>query len=273
MKLAFSTLGCPDWPIEKVVEKARQYGYDGVELRTHPDGKHLSPDVPPEKARELAKSFRDAGVRVFALSGYAEYSSRDPAKIRANEELTRKLVALANIMGATMVRVYGGRGEEGEDLARVAERVARVAKPLAEAAHGQGVRLAIETHDAWNRGTDLIRILDRAKSPGLTVCFDIHNTLHVNHEWQETYSILKTHIGYCHMKDACPGIEGGSGLVMVGAGELPLREILRALKKDKFTGYLSFEWEKRWCPELEAPERVFPQYLYKMREEWGRETI
>ena len=33
MKLAFSTLGCPDWDITRIAETAGQLGYDGVELR------------------------------------------------------------------------------------------------------------------------------------------------------------------------------------------------------------------------------------------------
>ena len=33
MKLAFSTLGCPDWNVDQIVEAARRLRYDGVELR------------------------------------------------------------------------------------------------------------------------------------------------------------------------------------------------------------------------------------------------
>ena len=30
MKLAFSTLGCPDWPLERVLEAASKWQLDGV---------------------------------------------------------------------------------------------------------------------------------------------------------------------------------------------------------------------------------------------------
>src|SRR4029453_4531661 len=33
MKLAFSTLGCPNWDLSKVIASARKWGYDGIELR------------------------------------------------------------------------------------------------------------------------------------------------------------------------------------------------------------------------------------------------
>ena len=33
MKLAFSTLGCPEWDLDTIIRAARKYGYDGIELR------------------------------------------------------------------------------------------------------------------------------------------------------------------------------------------------------------------------------------------------
>jgi fatty-acyl-CoA synthase len=33
MKLAFSTLGCPHWELERIAQAARAYGYAAVELR------------------------------------------------------------------------------------------------------------------------------------------------------------------------------------------------------------------------------------------------
>jgi hypothetical protein len=33
MKLAFTTLACPDWTFDRCVEAARRYGYAGQELR------------------------------------------------------------------------------------------------------------------------------------------------------------------------------------------------------------------------------------------------
>jgi hypothetical protein len=32
------------------------------------------------------------------------------------------------------------------------------------------------------------------------------------------------------------------------------------LAKAGYTGYYSFEWEKRWHPEIEDPEVAFPHY-------------
>jgi hypothetical protein len=33
MKLSFTTLGCPGWTLQEIVENAAEMGYDGVDFR------------------------------------------------------------------------------------------------------------------------------------------------------------------------------------------------------------------------------------------------
>ena len=42
MKIGWSTLGNPDWTIEQIAQAAKEYGYDGVELRIL-DGEVITP--------------------------------------------------------------------------------------------------------------------------------------------------------------------------------------------------------------------------------------
>ena len=37
------------------------------------------------------------------------------------------------------------------------------------------------------------------------------------------------------------------------------------LLADGYDGYFSFEWEKKWVPDLEEPEIAFPAYAEYMR--------
>ena len=32
MKLSFSTLGCPNWSIDEVINSAKEYGFEGIEI-------------------------------------------------------------------------------------------------------------------------------------------------------------------------------------------------------------------------------------------------
>ena len=268
MKLAFTTLGCPDWTLEQIAANAKDYGYDGVELRVADDGVHLSPDATGHEVARVAKLFRDADMPVFSLCGYAKFVASDPAAIEANQRLARRLIEIANALGARCIRVYGGALEEGDTVEAAVKRVAAAIAPVGAEAAAQGVRLAIETHDAWCSGADLAKVFDAVDTAGVGALFDVHNTFGTCGEWQESYGLLKSHISYWHLKDGFRTPDGKNHHAPVGAGELPLRDILAQLKQDGFDGYLSFEWEKRWAPELDAPEHVFPQYAYKVRATW-----
>lgn len=267
MKLSFSTLGCPDWTLEHIAGRAKSCGFDGVELRVADDGLHLKPAVSDDEVKRVRDLFAQANVPIFALCAYASFSSPDPAALRGNCELARRLIALAGALGAGTVRCYGGKFD-GEDRSAVAARAAEALRAVAAEAAERGVVIALETHSAWARGTDLMQIVGPVDSPGLGVLFDLNNTFAETGEWRQTYAAIRPKIAHCHVKDDYLDADGRRHHVMIGAGDLPLGEMLCQLKHDGYSGYLSFEWEKRWGPDLAPPEEVFPQYVHKIRKLW-----
>ncbi|MBC3991943.1 sugar phosphate isomerase/epimerase, partial [Streptomyces sp. AC563] len=69
MKLAFSTLGVPGLPIPDVVELAVDHGYQGVELRAHPE-EPVHVGIGAAERADVAARFRAAGLTVLAVAGY-----------------------------------------------------------------------------------------------------------------------------------------------------------------------------------------------------------
>ena len=85
VKLAFSTLGCPQWKLDAILKNAEKMGFDGVDFR----GYLAETDI--YKCREFssdanatARSFRDAGIDIPCFSSSAklgrsvEYSTLRP---------------------------------------------------------------------------------------------------------------------------------------------------------------------------------------------------
>ncbi|NJM05442.1 hypothetical protein HC891_03350 [Candidatus Gracilibacteria bacterium] len=54
-------------------------------------------------------------------------------------------------------------------------------------------------------------------------------------------------------------------LTLLGAGAVPVPEILRLLRDSGYRGYLSIEWEKHWHRELAEPEEALPQHITQLR--------
>ncbi len=271
MKLSFTTLGCPNWTLEQIATNAKAYGYDGIELRVQVDGNHFSPDAPPEEARRVGDFFRAAGVPVISLMGYTTFAHLEEAKVAENQVLMRKLIKIAENMGVSYIRSFCGRLPAGTTSDQMAQVIGKALKPLAQEAASKKITIGIETHDDWCSGERLLKVIQYAEaSKGLGVVYDIFNAFNAKIEpWDVTYRQVKKHIIYCHLKDGYNKPDGKPTYYPMGAGDMPLVEMLQTLKKDGYDGFLSFEWEKKWIKELEEPERVFPHYARKVRQLWG----
>lgn len=270
MKLSFATLGCPDWTLEQIADNAKAFGYDGVELRTHDDGNHISPAIALEDARKIGRMFRDKGAPVVSIMGYCRFAFSDPAEVAKNQELMRKLLNIAQAIGAKYVRTFAGWFPPEADPDEMSRIVGEALKPLATEAAKKGVKIALETHDHWCAGKlvmKVARIVDNKK--GFGIVYDIFNSYHSGvEEWQDTYKKVRDHIAYCHVKDAYTGHDGKPHYVLMGAGDIPYKKIFKKFRKDGYKGFLSYEWEKKWHPEIDAPERAIPHYAHKMKALW-----
>lgn len=271
MKLSVSTLGCPDWSLDQIAKNAKAFGYDGVELRTHEDGNHFSPNASMKEAKRVGKLFRDAGVPVISVKGYSRFAFVDDNEVAKNQALLIKLIAVANAMGARYIRTFAGQIPKESNRDEMTEKVARAIKPLAQLAARNNITIGLETHDDWCSGDRVMRVVEIVKSRGFGVVYDIHNAFNSGIEpWDVTYRKVRKHICYCHVKDAYTGADGKPQYVLLGAGRLPIQKILQTFKRSGYKGYFSFEWEKKWHAELENPERAFPQFPIKMKELWNR---
>jgi len=269
MKLSFTTLGCPEWSIEDIIRNGKAYGFDGVELRTREDGKHFSPEASLDQATEVGQKFRDAGIGVSSVMGYPRFAHVDPAEVATNVALLDKLVDIAEAMHAPFVRTFAGRIPEDTEQSAMIEVVANAIRPVAKKAADKGVRIGLETHDDWCAGKVAMEVVNQVGSPGFGIVYDIFNSFGSGIEpWDVTYETVKEHICYCHLKDGYTGADGKTHYVMLGAGDLPIVDLLRRLKADGYDSYLSLEWEKMWHEELEEPERVFPHFVHKVKALW-----
>ncbi len=77
----------------------------------------------------------------------------------------------------------------------------------------------------------------------------------------EVYANLSSRLLLAQVKDACRAPDGEWRLVLLGAGEVPVREMLGLLTAGGYPHWISVEWEKRWHPEIEDPEVALPQHL------------
>ncbi|MHC4712453.1 MAG: sugar phosphate isomerase/epimerase family protein [Planctomycetota bacterium] len=264
MKFAFSTLGCPDWSIEKVVEEAKRLGYDGVEIRGIKRVFDLSQagEFGEEVIADTRLLFADAGLAVASIDASASFCWEDDEKQTAAFDEAARHVDIAERMGSKLVRVFGGNVPEGQPLEKWAGILADNLRRLADVAAPKGVSIMIETHDSWCRAADLMPVVETVGSKNVKVLWDLmHPWIH-GESMAEAAARFGWHVVHCHIKDC---LKDGT-LTLLGEGEIPLEEAFRELRKMDFDGYVSLEWEKAWHEDLPDPEVAFPQAIEYMRE-------
>ncbi len=263
MKLAFASLGCPEWTVERIAVQARTMGYDGVELRGV-SGEHLGPDEPPERRAAIRRLFQAQRVEIAAVMGYTNFTAGDPAVRMQTIAVTEAMIRLCADLGCPILRVFGGKQPDGIDRAQAIAWVAEGLEQVAEMAARHRVIIAIETHDDWCRGERLREVLERVGRPQIGVCWDVANSW-FEEPPEQTWERLGRWVRHVHFKDAKRGPDNRIRSVWPGEGEVDLAAALRLLRRDGYTGYLSFEWEKKWQPELPGPEAAFPYFLQYVR--------
>ena len=269
MKLAFTTLGCPKWNMDTIISKAVKYGFDGVDFRGYLGELNVYglPEFTTE-IKDTAKRFDDAGLEVPCFSSSVHVFSRTSKELNASIEEVRAYAELCAHFQTPFIRVFGGSIGNTPRAEAINITVANI-EHMTVVAKKYDIQLLIETHGAWIDSHHLSAVMERVNSESAGVLWDTHHPYRTLGEtYTKTWEVLGKWIRYTHWKDSYvkPDTKRGYQLCLVGDGDIPLKDIFACLKSNNYDGYLTLEWEKLWCPEIEEPETAFPRYVRVMRE-------
>ncbi len=269
MKLAFSTLGCPEWSFAQVVETAHALGYPGVELRFL-DGSldMLKAEALSSRTREWTQQFlRELKVEICCLDSSVKFDSPRAAARATQKQLGFEFIDRAAAMGIPLVRVFGDQVPEAADAPRVLDWVADGLRSLGNYAADKGVTVLLETHGDFIDTARVRTVMEKVDLPSVGVLWDTH------HPWRlygEAPSITVERLGpwikHTHWKDSVAAEGEAWRYVPFGEGEFPAAETLAALRSIDYDGWLCLEWEKKWHPEIAEPEQVLPGFAPRMNE-------
>jgi sugar phosphate isomerase/epimerase len=263
--IAFSTLAFPDATLAAAVSLGRRWGYAGIELRLI-DGQLIDPSMPAADRAKVKRTL--AGLPVVAVDSSIRLTGDD-----AGPQL-RRFLELASDWEAPLVRVFGGPlAAEGRDPRTRREQLQAAAAALESnvpLASRLGVAIGVETHDDFSASSAVAELLARADPEWVGAVWDSLHPHRVGERPADVYANLGERILLAQVKDARRNA-GGEGdewqLVLLGEGEVPVRNLLGLLKAGGYQRWISVEWEKRWHPEIEEPEVALPQHL-RLLTEW-----
>lgn len=261
LPLGFSTLGCPRWEWTKVLDFAAAHGFAAVELRGLQTEMDLTkrPEFAPTQIDETLRQIAEHGLRISDLGASANMHETDAKRAAALDE-ARRFIDLAHALHAPYIRVFGNKYVEGVPRDQLLAHIARGLRELGDYAGDRGVTVLLESHGDFTDSPTLRELMERANSPAVAILWDAHHTFAFGKEApEETVRQLGRWIRHTHLKDSVPA-GTDRRYVLTGTGEVPVRRQIETLVRAGYTGWYSFEWEKRWHPEIEEPEVAFAQF-------------
>ena len=111
-------------------------------------------------------------------------------------------------------------------------------------------------------------MLETISQPAIGVCWDVFNAALVGESPLISVPTLNNRITYAHVKDAHLGSLGAT-LCPLGEGDVQVERFLKRLQGIGYNGYVTFEWDRAWLPNIAAPEEALPAAI-KTLKEWTR---
>ena len=259
MKIAFSTLGCPDFSWTDIYSMAKDLGFDGIEIRG------LGEEIFAVKAQPFTESQLPKTVEKLAklhleipcLSSGCCLKFAD--KEEENYQEIVQYITLASKLDTPYIRILGDLEPQPVDEVND-EVVLSALRRLLPVAEAKGVTLLVETNGVYADTNRLRNLLDRVGSDAVAALWDMHHPYRFAGEKPEkTIQNLGAYIKYVHIKDSV--LENGIvKYKMMGEGDLPIDGMMLALRSINYDGYVSLEWVKRWATDLSDAGVVFPHY-------------
>jgi sugar phosphate isomerase/epimerase len=266
MKISFMTLGCPNWDLDTICRRGQEYGFDGVDFRGYLHEIDITqlPEFTTQAAQTRRK-LEEAGLAVSGISTSLRVC--DVEELDRNLEEARRTIEVARQFNTTHIRVFGGGDLERFSREELAKTGCDCVASILELDGARELRWLFETHDLWVQARHCRMLLDTIPDPAFGALWDMGHTWRVGREKPvDSFAAIGPRVGYTHIKDALYdpdsplAMKDGWRYVAPGKGELPLSESIDLLKHNGYDGWLVFEHEKRWHPNLPEPEVIFPLF-------------
>ena len=266
MKVSFSTLACPKWSWEKILDEARNFGYDGIEIRGIEGVLDFS-QMEPFSLKNITKTMeqlRRNDLEISCLDTSIKF--HEEALFEMSIKEGKEAIDLAMKLNCKFIRVFGNKIPDKSYESETINRIAAGLNQLGDYAKGKGVAVLVETHCDFSTGDSMLKLLEHVTSKDVGVLWDLSNAyIDFGEPIAETFNKLSSYIRHVHLKDA-KGKYPNAALCLFGQGELFSQETISLLKSAGYEGWLSLEFEKLWHPELEEPEislKVFMEQIKK----------
>ena len=272
MQLCFSTLVCPNWTLPQIVGAAAAHGIGGVDFRGLANDiditKHPLFDADLAATLDL---FAQHQLQMPCFNTSVTLVSPAPERWQMMLDECHRYAALAGRTGTKLLRIFGGGLPKDMSRAEATILAQRHLRQVVKVCAAQGCCPVVETHDDWSTSNSVMQLVDGFEPGEVGILWDVEHPFRRGESARETADALRPFLRHIHIKDSIRR-EGKSLPRLLGEGELPLKDLLAAMRAVDYDGWICLETEKRWHPqEAPEPEASVPQFVRFMKENWAKE--
>lgn len=227
MRIGFSSSVCPDQDLRTIVEQAKAFGYDAVELRNLQGHAHLPGCPALTDAPGVRSLFASAGVALACLGTDCSFDASERRMRADHAQRVRETIACAADLGCPYVTVRSGSVPAWHRHDRVLLRVVEAIGDLAPEAAEHGVTLLVENDGTLAGSRDLWFIVDAVGHPAVRACWNPANAIAAG----DNHGLAVPRIGrMAAMARLCDGTLDSTGRIVepaaIGQGQLQLDRFL-----------------------------------------------
>ena len=252
MKLAFSIRSWDSFSWDDFMDIAKDTGMKGIEIYDVANPIFAGKNSPtnPERAGSVRRRLMNMGLTVPSLSTVGDFTDTDFV-----QELTECIEVAVNL-GIENITIH----TRCEDQEVAAECVSYLLKIVGDAP----VSLLVETTRAYADTARLRDLLNRFADDRLAASWDMYTTCALNGEEAETtITNLGAYVRHVHVNDY--RIADGEVIPeLMGEGELPMQDLMNALRSINYDGFISLEWNPDWEPGLSDIEIILTHFASQM---------
>lgn len=241
------------------IEKVKEMGFDAIE---YVDFVFPKDEDPAEYAKKLRAEADRVGLEISNYAVGADFMGGSGGNLEAEVERLKGQVDIAAILGCPTMRhdVTGfvpNRTYEGYD--NVVERLAKGCRAVTEYAAQKGIKTMTENHGFFSQDSLRVeKLINTVANENFGQLVDMGNFLCVDDDPVTAVGRCAAYAFYVHAKDfivkSGQGPDPGAGFFLsrggnflrgtiVGHGNVPVVQCLRALKRENYDGYVAIEFE------------------------------
>ena len=251
MNLSFSTRGWGDLSWDQMLQEAVDMRFSGVEVYNLFKFPTLTDRGGPFHSHKVAatiRQLRDLKLKIPCFDTSVDLSS-DPNAIAV-------LSSVMETAGQAQVPYVAACAlTENEEL------VGSALELLLPMAEENGVTLLLKTSGIYADTARLRSMLESFASDWLGALWDMHHPYRdFNESADATIKNLGTYVKHVHLRDS----DENGDYQLIGEGNMPIPEMVRALGSINYDGFISLEWKPEWMEDLQDREVIFPYYVNYM---------